>query len=155
RLGEKKNSVTIFGANFIDGSKALVDGQEQKVPSGTKRVIELPIGKDVLSVAGPHTVQIKDPDGVLSNVASFQVVPDVAVSTFAGRNNIGFNLQCVSADSATFRGPRRLSLGPDGLLYVTDQLNHAIRSVDPTGQICTVAGTGFSGYNDSGNARGF
>jgi sugar lactone lactonase YvrE len=48
-----------------------------------------------------------------------------------------------------------MAFGPDGLLYLTDQLNHAIRSIDPTGQICTVAGTGFAGYSDSGNSRGF
>src|SRR5262249_5601847 len=138
------------------GSKALIDGQEQKIPSsGTKRNIELSIGKDVLSVAGPHTIQIQDADGNLSNVATFLVVPDVNVVTFAGRNNFGFSLGCVGPDTPTFRGPRRLSIGPDGLLYVTDQLNHAIRSVDASGQVCTVAGTGFSGYNDSGNPRGF
>jgi sugar lactone lactonase YvrE len=168
RLGEKKDSVTVFGANFIDGSKALVDGTAQKVPTGgTKRDIELPLGKDILGAAGPHTVQIQDPDGNVSNVATFQVVPDVAVTTFAGRNNTGFNLQCVSPDTPTFRGPRRISIGPDGLLYLTDQLNHAIRSVNPaSGEICTVAGgcaangsgevcSGLAGYNDTGNPRGF
>jgi sugar lactone lactonase YvrE len=165
RLGEKRDSVTAFGANFVDGSKALVDGQSEKV-SGTKRSVQVPLGKDILSAPGPHTIQIQDPDGNLSNIATFQVVPDVTVTTFAGKNNIGFSTRCVGPDTATFRGPRRLSLGPDGLLYLTDQLNNAIRSVDPTGQICTIAGgcavndtsqvcTGLPGYNDTGNSRGF
>jgi sugar lactone lactonase YvrE len=156
RVGEKKDSVTIFGANFVDGSRILVDGLERRVPTGaTKRNIQLPLDKDVLSTLGPHTVQIQDADGKLSNVATFQVVPDVTVSSFAGKNNFGFSTQCVGPDTATFRGPRRITLGPDGLLYLTDQLNHAIRSVDPMGRICTVAGTGLPGYNDSGNSRGF
>ena len=168
RLGEKKDSVTVFGANFVEGSKALVDGQAQKIPTtGTKRDIELPLGKDILGALGPHTVQIQDADGNVSNVATFQVVPDVPVTTLAGKNNTGFNLQCVAPNTATFRGPRRISIGPDGLLYLTDQLNHAIRSVDPsTGEICTVAGgcaangssqicSGLAGYNDTGNPRNF
>src|SRR5215813_361188 len=44
---------------------------------------------------------------------------------------------------------------PDGNLYITDQQNHAIRTADlNTGQVCTVAGTGEEGYNDSGNSAG-
>ncbi len=88
----------------------------------------------------------------------FEVVPDVAVSTLAGDNRDGFNdaSTCVSADDALFRRPRRLAVAADGLLYVTDQQNHAIRTVNPvTGQVCTVAGTGRDGYNDSGNPAGF
>jgi sugar lactone lactonase YvrE len=155
RLGLKKDTITLFGANFVDGTKAVVDGQTEKVLIGTKRQVNIHLGVDVLSVPGPHMVQMQDPDGNLSNVATFQVVPDVSVSTFAGRPNIGFSARCVSGDTPTFRGPRRITLGPDGLLYLTDQLNHAIRSIDPTGQICTVAGTGLPGYNDTGNSRGF
>jgi sugar lactone lactonase YvrE len=55
-----------------------------------------------------------------------------------------------------FRRPRRLALGSDGLLYVTDNQNHAIRTINlSSGEVCTVAGTGMEGYNDSGNDAGF
>jgi sugar lactone lactonase YvrE len=48
-----------------------------------------------------------------------------------------------------------MTFGPDGLLYITDQQNHAIRTLDlNSGQTCTVAGTGEDGYNDSGNEMG-
>jgi sugar lactone lactonase YvrE len=82
----------------------------------------------------------------------------VDVTTLVGASRDGFNegVACVSADDARLRRPRRLALGPDGLIYVTDQQNHAIRTINPeTGEVCLVAGTGVSGYSDSGNSRGF
>jgi len=49
----------------------------------------------------------------------------------------------VTTAEAVFRRPRRISLGPDGLLYITDQQNHAVRTLNPaSGEVCTVAGTG-------------
>src|SRR5262249_41233501 len=90
------------------------------------------------------------------NTVGFQVVPDVNVTTLVGQRREGFNQGCVSGDQAQFRGPRRLALGPDGLIYLTDQINHAIRSVNPaSGLVCTIAGTGLPGYIDSANTRGW
>jgi len=104
---------------------------------------------------GVHTVAVQDPDGNITETSSFEVVPDVEVSTLAGSAKIGFDPGCISGAEAKFRRPRRLTFGPDGLLYVTDQQNHAIRTVNvDTGEVCTIAGTGEDGYHDSGNELG-
>jgi sugar lactone lactonase YvrE len=150
RVGEDRATIDIVGDNFGDGTTALVDGQEAKIKGLGKRRLTIVITGDLLSAPGTHTVQVKKGDVVTSSM-TFQVVPDVTVTTFAGLSREGFNSDtCVTADSAVFRRPRRLNLGPDGLVYITDQQNHAIRTLNPaTGQVCTFAGTGVEGYKDS------
>src|SRR5262249_25070487 len=56
-------------------------------------------------------------------------------------------------DEAFLRRPRRMSFGPNGLIYFTDQQNNAIRTLNPSSnEVCTVAGVlGEDGYNDSDN----
>jgi len=153
REGENKPSVEVIGANFSKKVKAFVDGQEAFIRSFTKTHLTVALEKDV--ALGPHTVLVKDADGNETATASFEVVPDVTVTTFVGTGKGGLNLGCVSGAEATFLRPRRMTFGPDGLLYVTDQQNHAIRTIDvSTGQTCTLAGTGQEGYNDSGNSLG-
>jgi sugar lactone lactonase YvrE len=152
RVGEKKVSVEVVGANFDKKVKALVDGQETVIRSFTRSTLTVAIDPEL--PLGPHTVQVVDSDGNTTNTVSFSVVPDVTVSTFAGTADLGFDTGCVSGAEASFRRPRRMSLGPDGLLYVTDQQNHAIRTLDANGQVCLFAGTGDEGYNDSGNSSG-
>jgi len=153
RQGENKASVEVIGANFSKKVTAFVDGQEAFIRAFTKTHLTVALERDL--AVGPHTVQVKDPDGNTTETASFEVVPDVTVSTFVGTGKAGFDPGCVSGNEARFRRPRRMTFGPDGLLYITDQQNHAIRTVDVnTGETCTVAGTGEEGYNDSGNAAG-
>jgi sugar lactone lactonase YvrE len=150
RLGDTRESIEIIGANFDGKTTATVDGQDAKVKNVTRRHLTVVVRSDTLSVLGPHTVQVTDKDGKPTNTVTFTVVPDVTVSTLAGDGRLGFNTEtCVSGAEALFRRPRRLALGPDGLLYVTDQQNHAIRTVNPnSGEVCTVIG-GEEGYKDS------
>jgi sugar lactone lactonase YvrE len=158
RQGDSRETIDIVGANFGDQDKVLLDGQEVSTRTSTRRRFTIVVKSELLATPGTHTIQVRDQDGAVSNVVSFVVTPDVTVSTLSGASRDGFNpeSQCVSAEEAKFRRPRRLALGPDGLLYVTDQQNHAIRTINPaTGEVCLVAGTGKSGYNDTGNARGF
>jgi sugar lactone lactonase YvrE len=158
RQGESRTTIEIVGANFDNQTEVLIDGQEARVRDGsTRRRLLVVVTSDLLATPGTHTVQVRDRDGNLAAPVMFEVVPDVAVSTLAGDNRDGFNdaSACVSADDALFRRPRRIAVGADGLLYITDQQNHAIRTVDPdTGQVCTIAGTGLDGYHDSGNPAG-
>ena len=149
RVGEGRETIDIDGDNFGEGTTVLIDGQEAKIKNLSKRHLTVVITSDLLSAPGTHTVQVKKGDAVTSS-ASFQVVPDVTVSTFAGLSREGFDDGCVGANSANFRRPRRIALGPDGLLYITDQQNHAIRTLNPaSNQVCTLAGTGVQGYKDS------
>lgn len=154
RQGEKKDKLDLVGANFRGEVKVLINGQEQRVRASSRRRIIARLSDEITATLGTYAVQVQDADGNLSNVATFEVVPDVNVSTLAGGNRDGFNQGCVAADQALFRRPSRMALGPDGLIYVVDHQNHAIRTIDPaSGQTCTLVGTGFAAYNDSGNPR--
>jgi sugar lactone lactonase YvrE len=160
RQQENKDALDVIGANFFGDSTVLIDGVEAKIKSQSRRRLKVLISPDLLAALGTHDVQVMDnrEGGVPSNITSFKVVPDVQVSTLTGTRHEGFNdtVVCAPADDVKFRRPRRISLGGDGLLYLTDQQNHAIRSVDPaTGEVCTIAGTGVEGYNDTGNSAGF
>jgi sugar lactone lactonase YvrE len=156
RIGENKPTVDIYGTNMGDEVTVTIDGEEAKIRSSTKTLVTIVVPEPVRSTPGVHTIQVKDKDGNLSQTASFEVVPDYQVSTIAGAAREGFDASgCVSGDAARFRRPRRISVGPDNLLYITDQQNHAIRTLNPaTGEVCTIAGTGAFGYNDSGNSLG-
>jgi sugar lactone lactonase YvrE len=141
REGEHKPSVDVVGANFGRRSVATIDGQETFIRDLANKRLTIAIPDDL--ALGPHVVQVTDRDGNPTNSVSFEVVPDVEVTTLAGNGRFGFNAECVSADEAEFVRPRRMTFGPDGLLYIADQQNHAIRTLDlNTGQVCTVAGTG-------------
>jgi sugar lactone lactonase YvrE len=156
RLGETKETIDIVGANLGKKVTVLIDGEEVNVRSSTSQRLTVTVRQELLSALGTHTIQIKDENNVLSNLGSFQVIPDTVVSTLVGDEREGFNEGCVGGDDARFRRPRRIAIGPDRLLYITDQQNHAIRSINPdTRQVCTVVGTGDSGYNDTGNSREF
>lgn len=153
RVGERKPSIEVIGANFDRKVTAKVDGQDANIRSLVRTRITVAIDPD--APVGQHTIQIIDNDGNATAEAVFEVVPDVTVSTLVGTGKLGFDLGCVSGDVATFRRPRRITLAPDGLLYITDQQNHAIRTVDvTTRQTCTLVGTGDEGYNDTGNPLG-
>ncbi|HJZ67040.1 MAG TPA: SMP-30/gluconolactonase/LRE family protein [Blastocatellia bacterium] len=152
RTGEKKLSIEVVGANFDKKVKALVDGKDTVIRSFTRTSLIVAIDPDL--PLGRHTVQVVDSDGNTTSTAAFEVVADVTVSTFSGSGFPGLDTGCVSGDEARFSRPRRMSFGPDGLLYVTDQQNHAIRTLDSSGQVCLFAGTGEEGYNDSGNTLG-
>lgn len=54
------------------------------------------------------------------------------------------------AVDALLADPEGLGLGPDGALYVSDSLNHAIRRIDANGIIETVAGGNGLGYSGDG-----
>lgn len=156
RQGESKETIDIVGANLGKKVTILLDGQEASIRDSTATRLTVTVREELLSSVGTHTIQIRDEDGVLSNIGTFRVIPDATVSTLAGDEREGFNEGCASAEEARFRRPRRLTIGPDGLIYVTDQQNHAIRTVNPdSGEVCTIAGTGKMGYNDTVNDRDF
>jgi len=71
--------------------------------------------------------------------------PDGTVSTLAGGAE-GFKDGPGAA--AAFHTPSAIALGHDGNLYVADTGNHAIRRIDPTGAVTTLAGDGTPGYLD-------
>lgn len=54
-------------------------------------------------------------------------------------------------DAARLNNPRDLEIGPDGRLYIADEMNHRVRAVDlAAGTITTVAGTGEPDFSGDG-----
>jgi len=72
------------------------------------------------------------------------------ITTIAGNGNGGFSGNGGPATNATLAGPSALAFDRAGNLYICDQGNHAIRKVNTSGIITTIAGNGTSGYRGDG-----
>jgi DNA-binding beta-propeller fold protein YncE len=76
------------------------------------------------------------------------------VKTVAGNGAAGVPVDGGDALREPLVDPRAIGLDQDGNLYVAERSGHALRVVDPSGRIRTVAGTGEAGYSgDGGPAR--
>jgi len=78
-----------------------------------------------------------------------RITPEGNVSTIAGGTE-GF-ADGVGA-AARFNTPSGLAVDAKGVVYVADTANHAIRRVDPSGRVTTVAGNGVPGWQDGPGA---
>lgn len=80
------------------------------------------------------------------NHAIRKIAPDGTVSTLAGSGVAG------TADgvgkAAQFNGPVGLAVDDDGVVYVADTYNDAIRRIAPDGVVTTIAGNGAPGDQD-------
>ena len=73
------------------------------------------------------------------------------IETVAGTGVAGFSGDGGPAEQATLNNPRDIQFGPDGRLYIADEMNHSIRAIDlASGVIVTVAGTGQPGFSGDG-----
>ena len=71
----------------------------------------------------------------------------------AGTGQKGFTGDGGPAKLATLNGPKGLTLGRDGRVYLADTENHAIRAIDPRTQIITtLVGTGHPADGPDGNS---
>ncbi|QOV91046.1 NHL repeat-containing protein [Humisphaera borealis] len=70
----------------------------------------------------------------------------------AGTGKSGFTGNGGPAKAATLAGPKGVSIGPDGKVYLADTESHSIRVVDPkSGVIDVVCGTGLKGDGPDGD----
>jgi sugar lactone lactonase YvrE len=77
-----------------------------------------------------------------------KITPDGTVTTLAGAAG-QTGITDGPGPAARFNTPRGITLGPNGMLYVADFGNHAIRRVSPSGETQTIAGQiGELGYED-------
>jgi len=71
------------------------------------------------------------------------------IETVAGTGEAGYGGDDGPGTAAKLNNPRDIEIGPDGRLYIADELNHRVRALDvESGVITTVAGNGraeFSG----------
>lgn len=76
------------------------------------------------------------------------------VTTVAGNGERGVPQDGADARSQPLVDPRAIALDESGNLYICERGGHALRVVDPSGKIRTVAGTGKAGFSgDGGPAR--
>jgi RHS repeat-associated protein len=87
-----------------------------------------PDGTIFLSDSGNHRVRRVGPDGI--------------ITTVAGTGTGGFSGDGGPATEAALKTPTRLTVEPDGSVYVVDQGNRRIRRIGTDGLITTVAGGG-------------
>ena len=71
-----------------------------------------------------------------------KVATSGVISTIAGNGTRGFSGDGGPAVEARFGAGGRMTVGPDGALYLADTQNHRVRRISSDGTIRTVAGTG-------------
>ncbi len=74
------------------------------------------------------------------------------VSTVAGNGLYRYSSDGVAAINSFLSNPQDVKIGPDGLLYIVDALNHRIVRVNRDNTVTTVAGNGSYGYSGEGPA---
>jgi sugar lactone lactonase YvrE len=72
------------------------------------------------------------------------------INTIAGDGTFGYGGDGGPADSAKFLLASDVAIGTNGRLFITDQSNHRIRSVELNNIINTSVGNGIAGYNGDG-----
>lgn len=72
------------------------------------------------------------------------------ITTVIGTGSPGYSGDGGLATQAQINGPRSVIANPDGSLFVSEEWNHVIRRVDPSGVIRTFAGTGQLGNSGDG-----
>jgi len=108
------------------------------------------------TLSEPHGVAV-DADGIvyIADTLNNRVrkVEDGTISAFAGDGSSGLSGNGGPADEAKLRLPRDVAVDTDGVVYVADSLNHAIRTV-ASGTIAAFTGTGFAGFSGDGEVPG-
>ncbi len=106
------------------------------------------------SLAIPYAVAVDAAGNVLiadtANYRVRKVAPSGLITTVAGNGRPGYSGDRGPATAASFDFISNLALDSAGNLYLCDTNNSAIRKVDTTGTITTVAGNGQPGFSGDG-----
>jgi sugar lactone lactonase YvrE len=132
---------------------SIAGSKERRLPTDGQRAQGNPIlGPRALTVAN-NTLWIALREG--HSVWKMDL-EDGRLRHVAGSGKKGFSGDGGDPKQATFNGPKGIAVGPDGLVYVVDTENQAIRRIDPIrGTIQTIAGSGpdqRGGEGDGGDA---
>lgn len=139
KIDASGNVTTFAGSNGNGGSAdGLGTAAQFLFPTG---LVFDTSGNLYVADQGNHTIRKIDPSG--------------NVSTFAGAVGMG-GLLDAQGSTARFKSPSNLTIDDTGNLYLADLSNHAIRKIDPTGNVTTIAGNGsFGSIDGQGAAASF
>ena len=128
--------ITIFAGSIPGFNGGPRQNAKFDSPTGLARSAA---GIIYIADTGNHSIRAIDSDGT--------------TRTIAGTGTPGFREG--SALLAQFSSPTAVTVATDGTLYVADSGNHRIRSISPTGEVSTIAGTGEAMFTDgvAGAAR--
>jgi sugar lactone lactonase YvrE len=137
-----------------DGTPWLVDWNNHKVRE------MLPDGAVQTAVSLFHPTDVEfGPEGLMyiadwHNYRLGSLDLETGVYRVIGGDQAGFGGDGGPLDKALFNLPSSIVFGPDGTLYVLDQLNQRIRMVAPDGArtVTTLAGTGVAGFSGDGGS---
>jgi sugar lactone lactonase YvrE len=119
----------VGGVGNVDGSGATAQFNS---PAG---VAMDSAGNTYVADSGNHTIRKITSTGV--------------VSTIAGQPGTRGKADGAGTSAATFSIPRGVAVDDLGNIYVADQANNAIRRIDTSGNVLTIAGSGVSGSSNS------
>jgi serine/threonine-protein kinase len=98
------------------------------------------IGRDdYIAVLGDGTIYVADHD---SNRIR-RITSDGIITTVAGTGQVGFTPGPAQAATATLGGPNTIAAAPDGSIYFTNESSGTVQRISPTGELTTVAGSGY------------
>ncbi|WP_421874030.1 cadherin domain-containing protein [Marinoscillum sp.] len=112
------------------GATASVDG------TGTGASFNIPYG---LGIDGLGNILVTEKGGNRIR----KVTPEGVVTTLAGSGQPGY--LDGSPETARFNWPSDVSVSASGMIYVTDRMNHRIRTISPQGVVGTLAGSATAG----------
>ncbi len=124
------------GRAGVQGDGGLATAAELDHP---RFLVVAPDGSLIIADTGNHRIRRVDPSGI--------------ISTIAGTGRPGLSGDGGPATAADLDDPRGLALAPDGAVYVVGGEGvprPAVRRIDPTGIITTVAGGLPAGYSGDG-----
>ena len=153
----------------FDGSANLyiVDTGNHRVRKVTSGVIATIAGTGVAGFSGDgglaSRAELNNPAGMAIDAAGNlyiadrlnhrvrRIDPSGIITTVAGTGTKGYNGDGDLATQAQLDTPEGVAVAAAGNLYIADRQNHAVRRIDPSGIITTVAGTGWKGYSGDGD----
>ena len=110
-------------------------------------------GGDGVALNNPNGIAVDAPGNVYIsdqiNCRIRMVDTSGRITTFAGATHYAGDLG--QATIALLHQPQHAIKDPAGNLYISDTYNHAIRKVDTSGKITTIAGSGTCGYTGDQN----
>jgi len=149
--GTKDVEMIVIGANLENFKEATFNGikiKKDDVTELSRRTLRIVVRTKQLESPTTLNLQISTNKGT-TNTVPLVVEPAGTVSTILG-SFPGFTDG--SGKDALLTNPSQLAVGPDGMIYIADQTNNAIRKFNPSsGQLVTIAGDpdGIPGYVDT------